>query len=680
MIPPPMAVKKPKTDSIHGDARVDEYHWLREKESPEVVAYLNAENAYTDAMTADSKAFEKTLYDEMLARIQETDLSVPYQFGGYFYYTRTEEGRQYPIYCRKHQTLEAEEEVTLDVNALAEGHAFASLGVYAVSDDAQLLAYTLDVTGFREYTLYVKNLATGEMLSDKIEKVNEVVWAADNKTLFYTQEDAAKRPYCLYRHALGAADDALVFEETDALYHVWAQRSRSRQFVFFGSSSSTADEVKFLPADAPDAAPTLILARELEHEYSADHRGELFYIRTNKGATNFRLVTAPVTSPGPENWTELVAHRPAVMLENVSLFADHAVISEREDALPHLNVLDLTTNQPHRIAFDEAVYSVYGDVNRSSGDANPEFETKTYRFRYQSFVTPSSVYDYDMDAQTRVLLKQTPVLGGYDSSLYVSERLWAIADDGARVPISLVSKKGVAKPAPLLLSGYGSYGISSPVAFNSNRLSLLDRGVIFAVAHIRGGGEMGKAWHDAGKMKQKQTTFTDFIACAEHLVREKYTSPEKLIVTGGSAGGLLMGAVTNMKPELMAAVVSYVPFVDVLNTMLDDTLPLTVGEYLEWGNPNVADEYAVMKTYCPYTNLEAKSYPALLVKTSLNDSQVMYWEPAKYVAKLRTLKTDTNPLLLKTNMGGGHGGSSGRYDALKEVAFDYAWMLGVWGI
>lgn len=674
---PPIAVKKPKTHSVHGDARTDDYHWLREKENPEVVAYLNAENAYTDALTEHSKGFQGKLYGEMLARIQETDLSVPYQFGGYFYYTRMEEGKQYPIYCRKRGSLDADEEVTLDVNALAEGHAFASLGAYAVSDDTRLLAYSLDVTGFREYTLRIKNLMTGELLPDTVEKVGSVVWAADNATLFYTVEDAAKRPHRLYRHALGGGKDAdaLIYEEADALYRLWAQRSRSRAFVFVGASSATSDEVKFLPAEAPDAAALLILAREPEHEYSVAHHGDLFYIRTNKGATNFRVVTTPISNPSFENWTEIIAHRPNVMLESVDVFARHAVVSEREDGLPQVSVRELSSGASHRISFDEPVFSVFGD-------ANPEFETTAFRFRYQSFVTPPSVFDYDMDARERVLLKQTPVLGGYDPSQYVSERLWATADDGARVPISLVARKDFSLDGQnsLLLSGYGSYGASTPVAFNSNRLSLLDRGVIYAVAHIRGGGEMGKAWHDAGKMKHKRRTFTDFIACAEHLIGEKYTSPEKLIVTGGSAGGLLMGAVTNMKPELMTAVVSYVPFVDVLNTMLDDTLPLTVGEYLEWGNPNVADEYAVMKTYCPYTNLKAKAYPALLVKTSLNDSQVMYWEPAKYVAKMRTLKTDTNPLLFKVNMGGGHGGSSGRYDALKELAFDYAWMLGVWNL
>ncbi len=678
--PPPVARIVPKTDVLHGDTRIDDYFWLREKGREDVTAYLEAENAYADALLKPVEAFRQNLYDEMLGRIQETDLSVPYKQGDFFYFTRTEEGKQYPIYCRKQGALEADEQVTLDLNVLAEDEKFLALGAYSVSDDGNLLAYTSDVTGFREYTLRVKDLRTGELLPDAIEKVGSVSWSADGRTLFYTTEDDAKRPYRLLRHAVGAADganDALVFEEPDALYHVFAYRSRDKKFLFLGSASSTTTEVRFIASDAPGSDPTLILARQpdAEHEYYPEHRDGLLYIRTNKNATNFRLVTAPVGQPGEENWTEIVPHRPAVMLEDHDLFARHLVISEREDGLPKLHVRNLETGDEHRVTFPEPAYSVVGDTNR-------EFDTNTFRFRYQSLVTPASVFDYELETKERTLLKETPVLGGYDRTRYTSERIHATAKDGTRVPISLVYKNGTPRDgsAPLLLYGYGSYGIPMPAGFNSNRLSLLDRGVTFAIAHIRGGGELGKPWHDAGKLKHKKNTFTDFIACAQHLIAEKYTSADRLVINGGSAGGLLMGAVVNERPDLFRAVVSVVPFVDVINTMLDDTLPLTVGEYLEWGNPNVKEDYETMKAYCPYTNLQAGNYPATLVRTSLNDSQVMYWEPAKYVARLRTLKTDKNPLLLKTNMEAGHGGASGRYDALREAALDYAFVLSQVGI
>ncbi len=674
---PPVAKKVPKTDVVHGDTRVDDYFWLREKGHADVTGYLEAENAYTDAVMKPTEAFQESLYQEMLARIQETDLSVPYRQNGYFYYSRTEEGKQYPIHCRKRESLEASEEVTLDLNALAEGHSFLALGAYAVSDDTNLLAYSTDTTGFREYTLQIKDLRTGELLPDRIEKVGSVNWASDNRTLFYSMEDEAKRPYRLYRHALGGADDALVYEETDALYRVFAYRSRDKAYLFVGSASSVATEYRFLPSDSPTAELTLIEARHGEHEYYVDHRAGLFYIRTNEpDARNFRLVTTPVSTPEMANWTEILPHRPDVMLEDHDCFARFLVVSEREDGLPKLHILALTdTGSGHRIEFPEPTYSVAGDINK-------EFDTDVFRFRYQSLVTPLSIFDYDMVTRERTLLKETPILGGYDRNQYASERIHATAPDGTRIPISLVYRKGIERDGknPLLLYGYGSYGYPLPVGFNSNRLSLLDRGVVFAMAHIRGGGEMGKAWHDAGKMQHKMNTFTDFIASAEHLIKEKYTSPEKLVIMGGSAGGLLMGAVVNLRPDLVHAVVSQVPFVDVVNTMLDETLPLTVGEYLEWGNPHKPDEYAVIKAYCPYTNLDAKDYPTMLVKTSLNDSQVMYWEPAKYVARLRTLKTDKNPLLLKTNMGAGHGGASGRYDALKETSFDYAFILSQLGI
>ncbi len=672
----PVCPTRPHTLAIHGDALSDPYFWLRQKGTPEVTAYLEAENAYTDAVFLQpTTALRDTLYNEILARIQETDLSVPYPDNDYLYYTRTEEGKQYPIYCRKHTEV-APEQVTLDVNRLAEGESFLSVGAYAVSDDTKLLAYTTDVTGFREYTLRIKNLATGELLPDTLTKVDGAVWSADGKYLFYVTEDETKRPYRIFRHTVGepdAANDVTIYEEGDGLYRAFLYRSRDKAFVFIGSASSTSTEYHYLRADAPTAPLTLILPREAEHEYYLDHRDGLFYIRTNKEAVNFRLVTAPVGAPG--DWTEIVALRPEVMIEDLSVFARHFVVEEREGGLPRLVVRDLATGADHPVNFPEPTYALQGEANR-------EFDTDTFRYRYASLVTPATVYDYNMVTGERTLLKETPVLGGYDRSLYISEYRFATAPDGTPVPVSLVRRKDtpVDGSAPCLLYGYGSYGIVIPATFQPSLLSLLDRGFVFAIGHIRGGGENGKPWHNDGKMKHKRNTFTDFIACADFLVSENYTTHAKLSIRGGSAGGLLMGAVVNLRPDLAKAVVSLVPFLDVLNTMLDETLPLTIGEYIEWGNPHVKDEYEYMKTYCPYTNLAAKEYPATLLRTSLNDSQVMYWEPAKYTARLRTLRTNDAPLLLHTNMAAGHGGSSGRYDALKETAMDYAFVLSVLGV
>jgi len=669
---PPVAKKLSRTDTRHGDVRVDDYGWLREKGSPDVVAYLEAENAYTAAVLAPTVGLQETLYAEMKARIQETDLSVPYRFGEFFYYSRTEEGKQYSIRCRKRGSLDAPEEVTLDLNALAEGHPYLGLGAYAVSDDGNLLAYSTDITGFRQYTLFVKDLRTGELLPDRVEKTVSVVWAADNATLLYTVEDDAKRAYRLYRHRLGEAEDALVYEETDALFHVSAARARSRAFLFLTSESSKTTEVRCLPAARPDGDWTLLHARETDHRCYADHWPGRFFFRTDKNAKNFRIVSAPLDAP--TDWTEFVAHDPDVTREDMDFFAGHAVLSEREGGLEQLRVLDMAQypddSGARLISFPEPAYAV-------SLDTNLEFDTDTVRYRYQSFVTPSSVYDYGMGDRAQTLLKRAPVLGGFDPADYVSVRLEARAPDGTLVPISLVSRRGTpgGVDTPLLLHGYGSYGLSYPVSFSSSRLSLLDRGMTVAVAHVRGGGEMGEDWREAGKLKAKRTTFTDFVACAEHLIAQGYTSPSHLAIEGGSAGGLLMGAVLNLRPDLCRAAIAHVPFVDVLNTMLDDTLPLTVGEYLEWGNPNVAADYATMRTYCPYTNLRGDDYPALLVRASLNDSQVMYWEAAKYVAKMRALKTGDRALLLHTNMGAGHGGASGRYDALRETALDYAFLL-----
>jgi oligopeptidase B len=673
---PPVAKKIPKTTKIHGDTLVDDYFWLREKSNPEVINYLKAENDYTAAVMKPTAALQETLYNEMLARIKETDLSVPYPKDGYLYYTRTEQGKQYPIYCRKKGTQRGKEETLLDLNAMAEGKAFLSLGAFQVSNDGHLLAYSTDETGFRQYKLQVKDLRTGTITPNLAERVTSVTWANDNKTLFYvTEDETTKRSNQFFRHTLGDQSQ-LLYEEKDELYRIGAGRTRSRGYIFLFISSSTTTEVRYLPASKPNSELKVMLPREKDHEYYPDHHGNLFYIRTNDQGRNFRLVTAPVTNPDKKNWKELIAHRNDVMLEDTDFFAQHYVVAERENGLHKFRVTALKTNDVHYVSFPEPVYSAFGSTNA-------EFTTTKFRFGYESFVTPMSVFEYNLATKRRKLLKETEVLGGYDRTKYTSERITATASDGTKVPISLVYQKGCKLNGenPLLLEGYGSYGIPNDVDFSSNRFSLIDRGFIYAVAHIRGGGDLGKPWHDAGKMMVKKNTFTDFIACAEHLVEKQYTSKNRLLITGGSAGGLLMGAVTNLRPDLFKAVISYVPFVDVMNTMLDASLPLTVGEYLEWGNPNEKEAYLYMKSYSPYDNLEAKNYPTMLVRTSLNDSQVMYWEPAKYVAKLRALKTDKNILLFKTKLEpGGHGGASGRYDRLRDVAFDYAFMLQQVGI
>lgn len=674
---PPAATIIPKADTLHGDIRIDNYYWLRDKSNPEVIKYLEAENAYTDAVMAPTTAFQDTLYHEMLRRIKETDMDVPYRDGNYYYYTRTEQGKQYPIYCRKKGSLDAPEEVILDQNELAKNYQYYRLGVLAVSPGEDLLAYSVDTSGSEEFALYIKNLKDGTLLKDHIPSVVSVVWAMDNKTLFYTTRDAAKRPYRLWRHTLGSdpARDELVYEEKDALFTLIAYPSKTKEFIFAVSYASTSDEVRYISARNPTEPFRVILPREPEHEYSVDHHGNHFYILTNQGAKNFRLVAAPVSDPQKKNWKEILPHRPDVTLEGMEFFKNHYIVFEREKGLQKMRVTDLRTGQVHYIEFPEPVYSAFRDVNRV-------FDTNVFRFSYQSFITPSSIYDYNLDTRERVLLKQSEVLGGYDPTLYKSERIYAKAPDGVEVPISLVYKKGMKRDgqSPLHLTGYGSYGASFPVTFNSNRLSLLDRGVTFAIAHVRGGGDLGRDWRDDGKMFKKKNTFTDFIACAEHLIKEKYTSSDRLTIEGGSAGGLLMGAVTNMRPDLFKAVIARVPFVDVLNTMLDPSLPLTIQEYLEWGNPNDKEAYYYIKSYCPYTNVKAQDYPSILVKVGLNDPRVGYWEGAKWVAKLRSMKTDNNILLLKVDMGAGHGGASGRYDRLREIAFDYAFLLTQLGI
>lgn len=671
-----MAEKKPKITKIHGDTLVDDYFWLREKASPAVLAHLEVENNYTDSVMKPTAALQEKLYNEMVSHIKETDTRVPYRWGNYFYYSRTEKGKQYPIYCRKKGSTDAPEEIILDLNELAKGQTFMAIGAFVPSDDGNLLAYTTDNTGYRQYTLQVKDLRTGKLLPERIERVNYIAWATDNKTFFYVTEDAVtKRSDKFFKHVLGTDKYDLIYEEKDELFDIGASRTRDKAMILLDVVSKTSTEVRYLPAGKPDAALKILLARQPLHEYDVDHRDGLFYIRTNKGAKNFRIVTAPVSEPSEANWKEFAAHRPAVKVESIDLFADHAVLSEWENGLQQLEVINLKTNKRNLIEYPEQVYAVELGTNR-------EFDTTVVRYTYDSLVTPESTFEYDMNTGKSTLLKQQEVPGGFDRNNYKAERVFATASDGTKVPISLVYRKGVKLDgsAPLLLYGYGSYGYSIPPTFGSDRLSLLDRGVIFAIGHIRGGSEMGEEWRQAGRMMNKMNTFTDFIACAEALVKMKYTSSDRLVIEGGSAGGLLMGVVSNLRPDLFKAVISQVPFVDVLNTMLDASLPLTTSEYIEWGNPNEKAAYEYMKTYSPYDNIAKKDYPATLVKVSLNDSQVPYWEGAKLVAKMRAMKTDNNPLLLKVNFGAGHGGASGRYDALRETAFDYAFLLWQVGI
>jgi oligopeptidase B len=776
----PLAEREPVEHVLHGDRRVDHYAWMKNKKDPRVRAYLDAENAYADAAMKGTEAFQEKLYQEMLGRIQQTDLSVPYLLRGYEYYTRTEEGKQYPIHCRKKPTSDerpatreeaprhahwgedkllqelraelrkefaedfqrreergpeevdktgtqsavpvAQEEVLLDLNALAVGHSFMGLGIFDVSDDNRWLAYATDTTGYLQYVLEVKDLKSGELLAFRQERVTSAAWAMDSRTLFYvTEDEVTKRSNQLWRcvfqevpgekemhHPRGAESSGakagsmsdlkaqppkeeieLIYEERDERFRMDVERSRSGAYLFVVINSHTTSEVRFLRADSPFGKFQAVAEREDEHEYYLDHHpggasdpaGGVFFIRTNSRGRTYRLVTAPTVDPVRSRWHEVIENRAGVMLAGLEAFRTHLVLTEREDGLPHLRIVDLTAKAPNALAASKRLQFAEPAYNAMVG-TNPEFDTTTVRFQYESLVTPRSVYDYDLKTGKWNLRKQQPVLGDFDTANYLSERLHAKTADGTQIPISVVRRKDTTRDgnAPLLLYGYGSYGLSMPATFSSNRLSLLDRGVVYAIAHIRGGGELGKPWHDAGRMHQKMNTFTDFLSCADYLFAKRYTSPERLVIEGGSAGGLLMGAVTNLRPEMFRAVVSHVPFVDVLNTMQDASLPLTVGEYEEWGNPQVEEDYFYMKKYCPYTNVDRKGYPRMLLKTAWNDSQVMYWEAAKYVAKLRAMKTDGNALLLKTNMGAGHGGASGRYDFLREIALDYAFMLREVGI
>lgn len=673
---PPVAKKVPHATTVNGTTLKDDYFWLRDKKDPDVMKYLEAENAYTAEVMKPTKEFQEALYKEMLSHVKQTDLSVPARQGEYFYYSRTEEGKQYPYQCRKKGSLNAPEEILLDLNKLAEGHTFLGLGEFHVSDDANLLAYSIDTTGYRQFTLYVKDLRTGKTLGEHIDRVDSAAWAADNKTLFYTTEDpVSKRVNKFWRHAVGSDKSDLLFEEKDELFDIGVGRSLDRKMIFLESEAKTSHEYRFLAADNPAGQFKIIAPREAGHEYDVNHYEGQFYITTNKNAKNFRVVTAPVSDPSEKNWKPFIDHNPKVKIDALETFAGHLVISEREGGLAYLRVIDMKTKRSHRITTKESDYDL------SLGD-NREYNTPTIRFNYQSMVTPLSVYDYGLDTRERKLMKQQEVPGGFDAGRYEEKRIWAVARDGVEVPISIVYKKGVPMDgsAPMWLNGYGSYGISQSPTFSSNRLALLDRGVIFGIAYPRGGGELGEEWREAGRMMSKINTFNDFIDCAEYLEKNKYTSSDRLVAQGRSAGGMLMGAIANMRPDLFKAIIAQVPFVDIMNTMLDASLPLTTSEYIEWGNPHEERAFDYMIRYSPYDNVQAKNYPAMLVEVSLNDSQVPYWEGSKLVAKLRAMKTDKNVLLLKANLGAGHGGSSGRYDALREAAFDYAFALWQMGI
>lgn len=677
IINPPIAKKIPKIDTLHGDIRVDNYYWLRDRTNPDVIKYLEAENAYTDAMMKHTEALQESLYNEMLSRIKETDEDPPYKEGGYFYYTRTEKGKQYPIYCRKKGSLNAKEEIYLDPNEMAKPYNYFVVAAREVSPDGKLLAFTIDTSGAENYILNIKDLTSGKILRNKIPNVSDIAWASDNKTLFYTKEDAAHRPYQVYKHQIGTdiSKDDLIFEETDELFTMSVERARSGKYIFINSSASNSDEWYYVPANNPNARANLIIKRTPEHEYTVYDWEDYFYIRTNKDAKTFKLVRVLVNQPDKEKWEEVIPYREGITIEGADFFKNYFVVYEREKGIQRIRVNDLIKNAHHYIEFPEPVYSVFPGTNKI-------YNTKIFRFNYQSLTTPPSIYDYNLETRTRILIKQQEVLGGYNPSEYQSERIFAKANDGTEIPISLVYKKGIKMDgtAPLHLNGYGAYGFSIPVTFSSTRLSLLNRGIIYAIAHVRGGGDMGREWYENGKLLKKKNTFTDFIACAEHLINEKYTSKEKLTISGGSAGGLLMGAVTTMRPDLFKAVIASVPFVDALNTMLDPTLMYTTQEYLEWGNPNEKVYYEYMKSYDPYTNVKATDYPNILVKVGFNDPRVNYWEGAKWVAKLRASKTDNNIILLKVNMGAGHAGASGRYEKLREIAFDYAYILSQYGI
>lgn len=672
--PPPMAAVKPQTFNEHGYERIDNFYWLKDKTNPEVIAYLNAENAYADTVMAHTKALQETLFAEMKGRIKEDDTSVPYFENGYYYYTRTETGKQYRIHCRKKGSTDAPEEIILDENKEAEGKPAFVMAGYRISPDNNLMGYLSNYTGsYVEFTLRFRDLRTGQDLPDAIENAGGGVWADDNRTVFYTRPNAALRSYRVYKHQLGSkAADPLIYEEKDELFSLYMNRSKSGDYIFIASSSFTSSEYRMLPADNPDGAFEVFVPREKDFEYNLEHHKEKFILRVkDAGSKNYKIMEAPLSGyADKKNWKDLIPHDPKVKIEGMEVFEQFLAVEVRSNGLQEIRVKSLKDGKMQSVSFPEPVYTVFSSTNR-------DYASNKLRYGYMSLNRPNSTYDYDMVSGQSTLLKQQEIPGGFDPDAYEVKRLWATAPDGVKVPMALVHKKGLNLDGnnPALLYSYGSYGSSTDPYFNSNAFSLVDRGFVYAIAQIRGGSEMGEEWYEDGKLMKKKNTFTDFIACAEELVKQKYTSPKRLAINGGSAGGLLMGAVANMRPDLFQAVVAQVPFVDVINTMLDPTLPLTTQEYEQWGNPNEKEAYDYIRSYSPYDNIEKKAYPNILATGGLNDSQVLFHEPAKWVAKLRTMKTDNNITLLRTNMESGHGGATGRFDRLKEVAFNYAFIM-----
>lgn len=680
-IPTPIAKIISKTLEKHGDQRTDNYYWLNDRENPEVIAYLNQENDYYNTMTAHTKVFQKALFDEMKARIKEDDASVPYFYNGYFYITRTEKDKDYPIYSRKKGSLSAKEEILFDCNAMAKGKSYFQLGGMSISPNNKLVSFAIDVVGRRIYTLQIKNLETNKILKDKVENIDGTsVWANDNKTLFYTTKDKVTlRSDKVYKHQLGtdAKKDILVYYEKDATFDVDISKSKSRKYLVIESGSTLTTEFRTLLADNPEGEFKVFQPRVRGVEYSISHYGDSFYVLTNKDkASNFKLMKTPENTTSSDNWKDIIAHREDVLLEDIEIFKDYLVVSERSNGLNKIRIMPWTSGGDYYLPFGSETYT-------ANTTTNVDFDTDILRYSYQSLATPSSVIDFNMKTKTKEVKKEQEVLGGkFDKNNYIEERIWATAADGTKVPMSLVYKKGIKKDGknPLLLYAYGSYGASMDAYFSSTRLSLLDRGFIFAIAHIRGGEDLGRQWYEDGKLLKKMNTFTDFIDCSKYLIAQKYTSPEHLYAEGGSAGGLLMGVIVNKAPELYRGVIAQVPFVDVVTTMLDDSIPLTTGEYDEWGNPNEKVSYDYMKSYSPYDNVKPQAYPNMYISTGLHDSQVQYWEPAKWVAKLRAVKTDKNVLFLDTNMDAGHGGASGRFEALKELSKEFSFLLDLEGI
>ena len=677
----PIAKKVPQELTIHNDVRIDNYYWLNDKNNPEVIDYLNAENAYTKQMTLHTQEFQKSLFEEMKGRIKEDDTSVPYKLNGYWYLTKYEAGRDYPIYVRKKKTLEAEEELLFDCNDMAKDHAYFNLGGISISPDNTLAAFSTDTVSRRQYTIQIKNLITGEIYSDKIlNTTGSATWANDDKTLFYSMKDEVTlRSHKIFKHKLysDSKTDIEVFHETDETFNTFVYKSKSKKYLIIGSSSTLSSEYRFLDADAPDGRFNIFQERTKKLEYSIAHYNGSFYIISNKDdATNFKISKTSEKTTGKENWQDVIPHRASVLIEDIEIFKDYLVVNEREHGLNKLRIISWNKEEDYYLPFNSETYTTY------IGN-NPDFESDMLRYGYNSLTSPSSVIDYNLKTKQSEIKKELEVLGGtFKKENYESQRIWATASDGVKIPISLVYKKGIALDGsnPLLQYAYGSYGSTIDPSFSSIRLSLLDRGFIYAISHVRGSEYLGRKWYECGKLLTKKNTFTDFIACSKYLIQEKYTSNQHLYAYGGSAGGLLMGAIININPELYHGVLAAVPFVDVVTTMLDDTIPLTTGEYDEWGNPNELRYYNYMKSYSPYDNVEEKDYPNMLVTTGLHDSQVQYWEPAKWVAKLRDMKTDSNKLLLHTDMDSGHGGASGRFESLKEVALEYAFLLDLEGI